>query len=161
MGFSISDLNPVTAVAKSLLGNTVGKVTDALMDKYLPPTMSEAERTQAKLEAREMGLREIEAESGVLEAINATMQAEAKSENWWTSGWRPYWGFISGTVYGIVGIILSVAIIKMAWANPDKLFSQLPLVIGAFASFFSIAGAVLGITAWHRGKKQRIEAGEK
>ena len=38
---------------------------------------------------------------------------------------------------------------------------MVPQVIGAFAGLFAIPGAVLGVTAWHRGKRQRIEAGEQ
>jgi len=144
----------------STVGNTVNRVVGGLVDKYLPKSMSEAEKADIKLKMQQFVADEVKADASIVQAVNATMQAEAKSDKWYVSGWRPYWGFISGTVYGVVGLVLSAAIIKLAWSNPDKLFTQLPMIIGAFATYFSIAGAVLGITAWHRGKKQRVQAGE-
>ena len=150
----------MTPIIGDLINITVGNVVGVLMAKYLPSSMSESEKAQFKRDAERLMIPELEASKSIIDSVNATMQAEAKSEGWGTRNWRPYWGFISGTVYGVVGIVLSIAIIKLAWADPDKLFAQLPMIIGAFATYFSIAGAVLGITAWHRGKKQRIQAGE-
>ncbi len=51
------------------------------------------------------------AQTQQLESVNRTMRIEAQSDNWWTSGWRPYWGFISGTAFAMqVGAICHVMI---------------------------------------------------
>ena len=80
-----------------------------------------------------------------LQAVNATMQTEAKSEHWPQWSWRPFNGYMFGsTLFGVYFLlpILQRPVpsipewVWMAWA------------------------AVLGVTAWHRGKKKRIEAGE-
>jgi hypothetical protein len=32
---------------------------------------------------------------------------------------------------------------------------MIPQLVGAFATLFAIPGAILGVTAWHRGKEKR------
>lgn len=140
---------------ESTLRNTAGKVVGRIMDKFLPPTMTEAERAQATLEAQEMVLREVEAERATIASVNETIQAEAKSSNWWTSGWRPYWGFISGTAFLFVCILVCILAYKAVLGGVPEAMAMIPQVIGAFAALFAIPGAILGVTAWHRGKMQR------
>ena len=140
---------------ESTLKNTAGKVVGRIMDKFLPPTMTEAEKAQATLEAQEMVLREVEAERATIESVNETMQAEAKSTNWWTSGWRPYWGFISGTAFLVVCVFICVLAYKAVFGGKPEAMAMIPQIIGAFAALFAIPGAILGVTAWHRGKMQR------
>lgn len=145
----------------SALSNTVGKIVDAAVGKFLPASMTEAEKADVALKVKEYTMREIEADKGIVEAVNATIQTEANSENWWTSGWRPYWGFVSGTAFLFVCILVCYMIYEGVIGGKPEVLAQIPQVIGAFAALFAIPGAILGVTAWHRGKKQRIEAGEK
>ena len=102
-----------------------------------------------------------EAETARIAAVNETMRVEAESDKWWQSGWRPYWGFISGTAWGILIVSISILILTMAFgpttgdevkAVGEAIFDMLPL--------FAIAGAMVGVTAWWRGKEKtkRIEA---
>jgi hypothetical protein len=96
----------------------------------------------------------IAAETSQIQAVNATMQVEAKAEKWWTSGWRPYWGFISGTAF----LVVCTLVCMMAWQcvvyKDASALANIPLVIGAFATLFSIPGAILGIASWKRGDMQ-------
>lgn len=145
---------------EGLLKNTAGKVVGRVMDRFLPPTMTEAEKVEAKQEAQRLILQEVEAERATIESVNQTMREEAKSDNWWTSGWRPYWGFISGTAFLFVCILVCVLAYKAVLGGVPEAMAMIPQLIGAFAALFAIPGAILGVTAWHRGKMQRLKAGE-
>lgn len=94
-------------------------------------------------------------------AVNQTMQTEAKSEHWPQYSWRPYWGFISGTAFGFVVVLCCM----LAWKGvvgekPDALV-MIPQLVSSFATLFAIPGAILGVTAWHRGKEKirKLEMG--
>ena len=89
-----------------------------------------------------------------LEAVNATMQTEAKSEHWPQWSWRPFNGFMFGLTlfmnYGFPPIV-----------NMFHKVSATHLVPGVIPEFVFMAWAsVLGVTAWHRGVNKRIESGE-
>lgn len=156
------DMIPIFGdLIKSTLQNTLGKIVDAGVKKFLPASMTEAEKAAITLQVREYTLREMEANTDIIEVVNATMQVEAKSEKWWVSGWRPYWGFISGTAFLFVCALVCYLIYLAVVAGKPEVMAIIPQVIGAFAALFAIPGAILGVTAWHRGKKQRIEAGER
>jgi hypothetical protein len=104
--------------------------------------------------------RRIEEETKQKRTVNETMIAEAKSDHWWTSGWRPYWGFISGTAFFVVVCAICYFVILAIKTKDSNLLLVLPQVVMAIAALFSIPGAILGVSAWHRGKMQRIQAGE-
>lgn len=81
-----------------------------------------------------------------VQAVNATMQAEAKSEHWPQWSWRPYNGFMFGTSMFGVYFVLPFADVavpdvpEMAWV---------------------MWGAVLGVTAWGRGRLKQVLAGDQ
>jgi hypothetical protein len=104
--------------------------------------------------------RRIEEETKQQQAVNATMIAEGKSSDWWTSGWRPFWGFISGTAFFVVVCAICYFVVLAIKTKDSNLLMVLPQVVMAIAALFSIPGAILGVSAWHRGKMQRIQAGE-
>jgi hypothetical protein len=104
--------------------------------------------------------RRIEEETKQQAETNKTIRDEAKSDNWWTSGWRPYWGFISGTAFFVVVCAICYFVILAIKTKDASLLLVLPQVVMAIAALFSIPGAILGVSAWHRGKLQRIKAGE-
>ncbi|UIJ36888.1 holin family protein [Desulfobaculum bizertense] len=87
-------------------------------------------------------------------AINSTMQAETRSEDPFSRRWRPFWGFCSALSWSL----MSAAI---AW---DIACGKNGEVIGKLSSipesFWLIPLTILGVASYHRGKKQRIEAGE-
>lgn len=79
----------------------------------------------------------------IVQAVNTTMQAESKSEHWAQWFWRPYIGLCFGTqVFGTYFIlpILEVPVPTI----PETVWVAY--------------GAVLGVTAWHRGRKQVVQA---
>lgn len=150
----------MTPIIGDLIKNTVGKVVGKLADHYLPASMTEAEKAQFRLDAQNIAIKELEANKDIIAAVNKTMQAEAQSDKWWTSGWRPYWGFISGTAFLFVCVIVCWLLWVAVVGGKPEIMALLPQVITAFTALFAIPGAILGVTAYHRGKMQRIEAGE-
>lgn len=71
--------------------------------------------------------------------INKTMQTEATAEHWPSYSWRPFCGFVFGSMFLGVYFVLPLAHIPV------------PLVpVEAWASM----GAVLGVASWFRGKAQ-------
>lgn len=83
-----------------------------------------------------------EADAVMVAAVNATMQAEAKSEHWMQWAWRPFFGF-TGAAMLINNYILL------------PYFSRLgivPLVVPS--EVWLMLMAVLGVAAWTRGQAQ-------
>ena len=158
-------------LAAELLGNVFG------VDKNDPVAIEEAirnaspEQKAAMLQeqnrhkerlqeiAAELELAHRKEDSNQIESINATMRVEA-SQHKWSGMWRPFWGFISGAAFGvfIFGVMIIMAII--VWKGQWKALQHLPSVIMAIAALFGIPCSILGVASYHRGKMQRIQAGE-
>ena len=88
-------------------------------------------------------------------AINQTMQAESKAEHWPQYSWRPFWGFVSALAFlGVVILCCLLGWRAVVGGQPEAL-NMIPQLVAAFATLFAIPGAILGVTAWHRGKEKR------
>jgi hypothetical protein len=79
---------------------------------------------------------------GMVSAINATMQAEAKSEHWMQWSWRPTFGFTGAGV--LVNNYILLPYLKPFGIVPIEVPSEVWLMIMA----------VLGVAAWTRGKQK-------
>lgn len=84
-----------------------------------------------------------QSDSADLKAVNESMQAEAKSEHWTSSSWRPYNGFIFGTTFFGCYFVLPLM--------------HIPVPVIPFEAWTAM-GAVLGVASWFRGKQQVITA---
>jgi hypothetical protein len=102
----------------------------------------------------------IEQEARLIQTVKSTIIAEIR-EGGWSAFWRPFWGVVSAISFGIVCIFICVITYRIALGGKPEEMNLIPQFISAMAFFFGIPGAILGVTAWHRGKRQRIEAGEK
>ncbi len=79
------------------------------------------------------------AETSQLGAVNTTMQAEAVAEHWPTYSWRPFIGFVFGSMaFGVYFVLPLVHI-------------SIPTIP---AETWMAFGAILGVASWHRGKMQ-------
>lgn len=78
-------------------------------------------------------------DTAVIATVNATMQAEAKAEHWPTYSWRPYCGFVFGTMFLGVYFVL-------------PLF-QIPVPTVPSEAWLAMGG-ILGVASWFRGKAQ-------
>ncbi len=79
-----------------------------------------------------------------IDSVNRTMQAEAKSEKWPQYSWRPFNGYLFGITLFSNFILLPLL---------GKGVQNIPEIV------FVMWGAVLGVTAWHRGAQKREQAG--
>lgn len=96
-----------------------------------------------------------------IQAVNATMQTEATSEDKWTRRWRPFWGFITGACWGVLAITICAVILLVAVGLAQAVV--LSAIAGMFDSmwaFWGVALAVLGVSAYTRGK-EKIELARK
>jgi len=118
--------------------------------------------TNAKVEIHrlniQLAIQQSQQETVRLQAVNTTMQTESKSEHWPQWAWRPYWGFISGTAFLVVCVFICFLAYKAVVLQDSNAIGAIPIIIGAFTSLFTIAGAVLGITAWGRNKLKLKQA---
>lgn len=79
------------------------------------------------------------AEVSAIESVNATMRAEVAAEHWPSYTWRPFCGFIFGTMFLGVYFVLPLC--------------KLPVPAVPFEAWMAMGG-VLGVASWFRGKAQ-------
>jgi hypothetical protein len=130
------------------LGNVSG-------DQIVALKTIEAQMARDKLEH---DTKERQADSADLAAINQTMQAEGKSEHWLQWSWRP----LNGLSLALGSLLLVVGVLVMAGvAIYNKDFASLnaiPTIVMSVSAALAVPGAVCGVTAWHKGVMQRIQA---
>lgn len=87
-----------------------------------------------------------EADSSDLAQVNATMREEAKSEHWMQWSWRPFNGFMFGvTMFGCYFVL------------PVSKISPPSIPFEAWTAW----GAIVGVTAWFRGRGQVVQQEKK
>ena len=105
--------------------------------------------TNAKTEMHrlnvQLAIQRSQQETAQIQAVNATMQAESKSEHWPQYSWRPTNGFA-----------FPIAVIAVYFVLPllGKTVPNVPEWV--WIGWLSI----LGVTTYHRGKEKRIKAGD-
>jgi hypothetical protein len=109
-------------------------------------TLESEERIALRKLAVEAAGNELAADTSRIKAINATMQSEAKSEKWPQWSWRPFNGFLFGTTIFCVYFILPLSDLP-----PPSVPSEI----------WMGWGAILGVSAWHRGAHKRVVDGDK
>lgn len=178
LGHKVADFAPILGSALVPGGGAIGSLISAAFGTKNDPSeiMAAIERDpQAAVKLKEIEsteaieLKRIAMQSVTLQlaektkqvlAVNATMQEEAKSDNWWTSGWRPFWGFISGGAFFVISCAICYLAYKAVIGKQPEALTMIPQLISSLAMLFSIPMAILGVTAWHRGQLQRTRAGE-
>jgi len=148
----------------SLVAGAFGLKPDAKPDEVLQAIQADPQaavklkqiETDAQVEIRRLlvqlaiqqsqeRINELQQETARIQAVNATMQAESKSEHWPQYLWRPWNGFwFPPTVIGIYFLLPLL----------DKTVPNVPEWV--WIGWLSI----LGVAAYHRGRKQRAEAGD-
>lgn len=144
----------VVGIAKKITGIDDEKsAVDAVVSD---PQLAKIFETQA----HEYRLAQLKSETSRVREVNATMRAESKSEDPWSRRWRPFWGFVSALAFGLVAFAIAGVLVIMAWQDTASFIAQLPAIVSSMAALFGIPAAILGVASWHRGKMQRIQAGE-
>ena len=149
----------IGAIVASAFGSDTGEPEEVLQKIIAHPEVTIKLRElelKYQVELQKINLEnaklDVERELGLVQEVNATMRDESKSEKWWVSGWRPYWGFSSGTAFIVVcGYVCWLTGQAISGKNPNAM-TMIPMVIGSFTALFGIPGAILGITAWGRNK---------
>ena len=108
-------------------------------------TLESEERVALRQLAVQAASNNLAADTARIRAVNATMQAESVSEKWPQWAWRPYNGFLFGTTIFCVYFVLPLIDIASP-SIPSEIW------IGW--------GAVLGVSAWHRGVDKRLKDGD-
>ncbi len=94
----------MTPVVGDLIQNTVGKVVDRLMGKYLPSSMSEEEKLKLRLEAEMLALREYETAIADVQGARELAGKESEGAPGWTKvltvTHRPVWSFLILGLFG-------------------------------------------------------------
>lgn len=171
--------NPVAEVidtVSDLIGGELGekdpeKVYEILKkDKEALLRIKELEltyKTDLEKLAIQSRANQLAADTARIHATNRTMQAEMQAKWKWSAFWRPLWGVLSAIAFFVqmvgIMIILGILVSKVLSgevSNISQVLNAISTVMSALFPMWGIAGAVLGVTAWHRGKMQRIMAGE-
>lgn len=122
-------------------GNTPEEVAAAVAN---PETLVKLREIEAKrqndFEALlvDQSKAELAAHTAQVQAVNQTMQEEAKADHWPTYSWRPFIGFVFG------GYVASMFILPLFHVQPVPLSADLTLTVGA----------ILGVASFFRGKMQ-------
>lgn len=111
------------------------------------------QQTKIALERIAVELEQIEQQLPT--AVNRTMQVEATSEHWPQYSWRPFWGFASGAAFVFVISLCCYLGYRAVLGGKPEALAMVPQLVTAFSTLFAIPGAILGVTAWHRGKEKR------
>lgn len=102
----------------------------------------------------QLDVEELKTQVSQIQAVNETMRVEAQSEHWVQYSWRPFWGFSSGLAFFIICVFFCVLAYDAIYGRNTEAMKMIPELVSAFTGLFSIAGAVLGISAWFRGKEK-------
>jgi hypothetical protein len=127
---------PAGAAVGVMLGKALG--TDTTPDAVAAALDPEAAVKLRQIEA-DLSKAQIDADVSVLQAVNTTMQTEAKADHWPTYSWRPFVGFCFG----------------IAWLGDYMALPLLHIPVPTVPPEAWLAiGGVLGVASWFRGKMQ-------
>lgn len=155
---------PAGRTVAAMIGGALGLETDDPAEIEAAIVADPARVDQLReLQARQSHEIEMFAQQAAAErvaTVNETMRVEARSGDAWSRRWRPFWGFASAVAFvisilGVLGLAFSVA-----FSGEWQALNAIPPIVNAIMILFGIPGAILGITAHHRGVMQRIQAGE-
>jgi hypothetical protein len=164
-------LGPGGAAAGELLSKVLGvesspdNVLDALKSDPAAIVKLRELESNERIRIQELSVQaetvELQESSKQLQAVNETMRAEAASTNKWASLWRPFWGFVSAIAFAVFVVFVCILAYKAILRGDANAIAMLPGFIFSMTGLFAIPGSILGVASWHRGKMQRIGAGEK
>lgn len=89
-----------------------------------------------------IALETIKFQNSVIASVNATMQAEARSEHWMQWSWRPTFGFTGSAI--LINNYILLPYFEPFGIKPIAVPSEVWLTIMA----------VLGVAAWTRGQEK-------
>ena len=173
----VGKIAPLLGSALGPLGTVAGTLVSAALGvENKPDEILEAIKTnpEAALKLKEIeSNNEVELQKAILLAesakiaeqtkqiiaVNATMQAEV-SHGGFSGFWRPFWGVVSGTAFGVVAVFVCFLGYQAVLGGKPEALNMIPQLVTSMSLLFAIPGAILGVSAYQRGKMQRAQAGE-
>jgi len=136
--------------------DALAKVRQAELDNQSKLADIAAERDKA-LWAAQVAQRQ--ADTADLGAVNATMQAEAAAKQGGFNGsWRAMNGYVVAFASGLMVLFCGALFAMALITHQTQALAVIPELASAVALILSIPGAAVGITAWHAGRAQTIQA---
>lgn len=146
IGAALGPLGVAGGIAIRELLNLPKESTDIELKAFLQTPEGQLKLKQAEYDYKTTLYKE---DTARIIAVNSSMQAEAKSEHWMQWSWRPFNGFLFGITlfcnYGVPMLINSFILPFLS--SPHARIESATIPEGVFMAW----GAVLGVSAWHRG----------
>ncbi len=96
----------------------------------------------------------VDAETRLMETVNAAMSREIASEHWFVRNARPFNIWTIGVVTGGYGLCLVAATASAVFLKDSKALELLVGNAGVLGIALAPCGAVAGVSAWSRGKEK-------
>jgi len=142
----------VAEKAADLAQHVTGAETPELALERLRADARLAEQFQQHGQA--LAMAELEAETRHLEAINATMRAEAASNDSYVRRWRPTWGYVSALCWFVQTCAIAWAIV---WKPAEA--KAILEAVAQLTVMWGIALAVVGVAVHQRTTEKRTAIG--
>ena len=97
-----------------------------------------------------------------LDIVNQTMRTEYETKGKWKTGWRPFWGWLSGTMFGVQMLSFTYIGIYAIRKTPTEavgVINAIATLAGALATTWIFALSVLGIAVHKRSQDKQVAAG--
>lgn len=127
----------------------------AVFDKDRATAMNEARKLELVHEQTLFRLA-ADAETKLVESVNATMRSEAASEKWPQYSWRPFWGFASAVAFFACVIYVLILMHMAIIGKQMEALRVIPDLVTSMTMLFGIPGAILGVASWWRGKQKTV-----
>lgn len=115
---------------------------------------------QKEVQLAEIALKKEQVRAQRLATVNATMQAEGKSEHWPQYSWRPAIGFSVAVAFLESATFVFVLAYRAIVEKDPSAIGMIPTLITALTGLFAVPMAILGVAVWDRGKEKRAKAGD-
>ena len=97
-----------------------------------------------------------------LDIVNQTMRTEYETTGKFKTCWRPYWGWVSGTVFGVQMLSFIYIGLRAVVKSPKEaigIINALAALAGALAPIWFFALSILGVAVYKRSQDKQIAAG--
>lgn len=139
MSFDLAPYSGAISSVSDLVNSIIGRIW---------PDKTKVAEVQAEV-MKQMLAGEYANELAAITAVNATMQAEAKSESWLQRSWRPMVGFT------FIGAVLNNYVLVMYLSKfgvqpiaiPDTIWNAFLVILGAASA---TRGVVKAVEAWNK-----------
>lgn len=151
--FGGSAAEQLAGMAGNIIGAALGvpPTPDAVSDALRNDPNAGAKIAQAE---QDHGQALVDAETRLLETINAAMSREVVSEHWFVRNARPFSIWTIGGVTAGYGVCLIGATASAVFFKDPAALNLLIVNAGVLGVALAPCGAVAGVASWSRGKEK-------